>query len=219
MIPESSIFRPFPILRALVCPVYLSFSSSKSSTASSQTSSTQTAYNTTDKRVGVEGEGNIIAGEGAQVEISVTDVSADLAAAVARNAADTSRAAITANADAIGRAAALSSDALASNVEVSRRALDSGDRAVQAVSATYADLSADQVRLLSDVVKSNAETTEATRAGNASLAQSLGERLLTAAAESKQDMNEKIVTTGIQYLAYAAVGIAAAYLLTRRKAA
>lgn len=230
MIADSFISHRFPFVWACLFPVCLSFSSSKSSTASTQSSSTDTTYNTTDKRVGVDGQSNVVAGEGANVEISVTDVSGDLAAAVARQAADTSRAALQANADvsetalrsnndAIGRAATLSSDALSANVSATARAMDSGDRAVQAVTNTYQDLSADQVRLLSDLVKSNADTTEATRAGNASLATDLVNKSLLAVTDSKTDTNEKIVTTAIEYFAYAAIAAAFAFALTRRKAA
>lgn len=199
-------FPPFlDVLSFLCVPFALGFSSSKSSTASSQSSQTSTTYNTTDRRVGVEGEGNVIAGEGANVEISVTDVSDQIATAAVRAASDSTRAAVDSN-------RAVSETALRANVDVT-------GRAVQAVSATYADLSADQVRLLSDVVKSNAETTEATRAGNQRLAESALDKALVTVADSKTDTNEKIVTSGIRYLAYTAIGIAFAYYLTRRKAA
>lgn len=199
--------------------LFLGFTSSKSSTASTQSSSTQTQYNTTDKRVGVEGEGNVVAGEGAQVEISVTDVSDQIAKAALDAAQETAESALRANTDAIGRAASLSSDALAANVTAARRALDTADRSVGAVSSAFVNLSADQVRLLSDLVKSNAATTEATREGNSRLASSLVEKSLLAVADSKTDTNEKIVTTAVEYFAYAAIAAAVAFALSRRKAA
>lgn len=208
----------------------LGFSSSKSSNASSSQANTTSTYNTTDQRQGVDGSGNLVAGQGANV--SVVDNSeyiAETALAMANQTADaalraqmdTARASLSAQADTA--AAALTSNARVSDSafrtvgDVTGQAITNAQRSVDTVSKTFTDLSADQVNLLAQVVRTNADTTDAAQKRNADLATSFLEKSVTAIADSKTDTNEKIVNNAVEYGAYAAIAIAIAFGLLAMK--
>lgn len=210
-------------------------SKSSASTSSQTQANTTTSYQTLDQRQGVDGQGNLAVGSNATV--SITDTSSDIAKAALDAAQGTSQAALDANTKASQQAAQVASDALSANVQSQARSLDSvnnavnktadvagtaltnSERAVEAVSKTFSDLSSGQVNLLSDIVKSNADLTAQNQQNTDQLANSFLEKSVTAIADSRQATDQQILTSAFQYGTYAVVAVAIAFgLYSLRKA-
>jgi hypothetical protein len=142
---------------------------------------------------------------------------------------DTAQAALTSNAQVSQAAAHVASDALSAMVDsqaksldsvnhavdastgLAGKALDNSQRTVDTVSKTFSDLSAGQVNLLAQLIRSNADTTQAVQKENADLANSYLEKTVTAIADNKTSPDQTIVTTGIKYAGYAAIAVAIAF--------
>ena len=270
-------------------------SGSRSSTESQTVSNTTTSVTDNSQQLGVDGSGNLLAGENSSVTITNNDVSADAlnaAASVATNgfglanatatrsaeltnmisarSENTVRRSIDANAelgqagfslsrdaitrvgeistegfklsgdairsqrevaqDAIYSTGRIASDALARQVEaqadalsavkyvsgrsadLSEAALVSANRSSELVARTLGEAYTDSSKLLGDVLRVNAETTATTREGNAALAKQFVETATTAISDSRRDTNEKILTDGFKYAAWAVGAIALGFV-------
>lgn len=136
-------------------------SSSKAKTSTATTSN----LTNIDRRLGVEGEGNLLATEGSS--ITINDTSPEIALA-----------AIKANTDGVE----------------------------------------DIVEFLNKSVASDRQLTEATRVGNANLAENVVDKATTAISDSRRDTNEKVLTDAFKYGAVAIVaGGGLIYLLSRKR--
>lgn len=158
----------------------------------------------------------------ASQQTQATEAALDFGRYVAGGAAAASQAAIEAlqkgNSDALTRMLESQSESLGSvryavgrSADLSGEALNSANRSADRVASTLLTAAEGQNSLLYKMISSNQELVNNARMGDAALASQAIDKAITGISDSRRDTNEKILTDGFKYAAYAVAAIAGAF--------
>lgn len=168
---------------------------SKSNAA--QQTQTTSATTSTDARIGIEGGGNVIAQGGSTIDVLMQSVDADVIDAALKAYAQVSGQSLEA-------AAESARTAIAGVLSGQDRALDTADAAVNAAAVVARDAGDNAL----DIVLANNALTETTREGNQQLVKLVADKLSTAVADERQNINAEVIDTAYKFGAAAVVGVA-----------
>ena len=98
------------------------------------------------------------------------------------------------------------------SADLSEAALTSANRSVYTVAKTLSEAQAGNNSLLYKMITANQELTNSARAGDAALAEKVIDRAITGISDSRRDTNEKILTDGFKYAAWAVGAIAVGFV-------